>query len=95
MQPSAVPKRGKGGSLQSRQALLHSLVHIENCEWPGGHSSPWHMPDAGQPSPAPPSSFLTPTHACLCPCSTDPLAGAIDLSWDIIARFGQAYDMPR
>ena len=25
-----VPKRGKGGSLLSRQRLLHSLVHIEN-----------------------------------------------------------------
>ncbi|KAL4447275.1 hypothetical protein ABPG77_007308 [Micractinium sp. CCAP 211/92] len=25
------PKRGKGGSLASRQAMLHSLVHIENC----------------------------------------------------------------
>ncbi|KAL6782069.1 hypothetical protein ACKKBF_B10550 [Auxenochlorella protothecoides x Auxenochlorella symbiontica] len=37
-------KRGKGGSLASRQALLHSLVHIEN----------W----------------------------------AVDLAWDIIARFG-------
>ena len=26
--PNEVPKRGKGGSLASRQALLHSLVHI-------------------------------------------------------------------
>jgi uncharacterized ferritin-like protein (DUF455 family) len=42
--PSQLPRRGKGGSLSSRQALLHSLVHIE--------------------------------------CS------AIDLAWDIIARFG-------
>jgi uncharacterized ferritin-like protein (DUF455 family) len=42
--PGAMPKRGKGGTLASRQSLLHSLVHIEN----------W----------------------------------AIDLSWDIIARFG-------
>lgn len=25
------PKRGKGGSLASRQAILHSLVHIENA----------------------------------------------------------------
>lgn len=24
------PKRGKGGSLASRQAMLHALVHIEN-----------------------------------------------------------------
>ena len=43
--PSQLPKRGKGGSLISRQALLHSLVHIECC--------------------------------------------AIDLAWDIIARFGR------
>ena len=43
--PSQLPKRGKGGSLASRQALLHSLVHIECC--------------------------------------------AIDLAWDIIARFGR------
>jgi uncharacterized ferritin-like protein (DUF455 family) len=42
--PAEVPKRGKGGSLASRQALLHSLCHIECC--------------------------------------------AIDLAWDIIARFG-------
>ena len=26
----ALPKRGKGGSLKSRQCILHSLVHIEN-----------------------------------------------------------------
>jgi uncharacterized ferritin-like protein (DUF455 family) len=38
------PRRGKGGTLASRQALLHSLVHIES----------W----------------------------------AVDLSWDIIARWG-------
>ena len=25
------PKRGKGGSLASRQAMLHALVHIENA----------------------------------------------------------------
>ena len=42
--PSQLPKRGRGGTLASRQALLHSLVHIESC--------------------------------------------AIDLAWDIIARFG-------
>lgn len=42
--PAYVPKRGKGGSLASRQALVHSLVHIECC--------------------------------------------AIDLAWDVIARFG-------
>lgn len=42
--PGNLPRRGKGGSVASRQALLHSLVHIECC--------------------------------------------AIDLSWDIIARFG-------
>ncbi|KAH7279266.1 hypothetical protein KP509_37G012700 [Ceratopteris richardii] len=28
--PQNMPKLGKGGSLQSRQALLHSLVHIES-----------------------------------------------------------------
>jgi hypothetical protein len=26
--PGAMPRRGKGGSLASRQAMLHSLVHI-------------------------------------------------------------------
>ena len=41
--PAQLKRRGRGGSLSSRQALLHSLVHIECC--------------------------------------------AIDLSWDIIARF--------
>ncbi|KAI7840680.1 hypothetical protein COHA_005602 [Chlorella ohadii] len=47
------PKRGKGGSLASRQAMLHALVHIENS--------------------------------------------AIDLAWDIIARFGldPSYQLPR
>lgn len=50
--PGAMPRLGKGGTLQSRQALLHSLVHIES----------W----------------------------------AIDLSWDIIARFGSdaRYNLP-
>lgn len=28
--PTAMPKLGKGGSLQSRQALVHSLVHTES-----------------------------------------------------------------
>ncbi|GFH18550.1 uncharacterized protein HaLaN_15374 [Haematococcus lacustris] len=42
--PGQVPKLGKGGSLASRQAIVHSLCHIES----------W----------------------------------AVDLSWDIIARFG-------
>lgn len=46
-----MPKLGKAGSLQSRQALVHSLVHTES----------W----------------------------------AVDLSWDIIARFGKAEAMPR
>ncbi|KDD72342.1 DUF455 hypothetical protein, partial [Helicosporidium sp. ATCC 50920] len=48
-----LPQRGKGGSLASRLALLHSLAHIES----------W----------------------------------AIDLSWDIIARFGRdsSYALPR
>ena len=51
--PGLTPKRGKGGSLASRQALLHSLCHIEN----------W----------------------------------AVDLSWDVIARFGGRadYELPR
>ncbi|XP_057798839.1 uncharacterized protein LOC131014767 [Salvia miltiorrhiza] len=49
--PSEMPKLGKAGSLQSRQALVHSLVHTES----------W----------------------------------AIDLSWDIIARFGKQEAMPR
>ncbi|KAJ6805260.1 uncharacterized protein M6B38_178990 [Iris pallida] len=45
-----MPKLGKGGSPESRQAILHSLVHTES----------W----------------------------------AIDLSWDIIARFGLQESMP-
>ncbi|KAF5770615.1 putative Ferritin-like superfamily [Helianthus annuus] len=49
--PSLMPKLGKAGSLQSRQAIVHSLVHTES----------W----------------------------------AIDLSWDIIARFGKQESMPR
>ncbi|CAK7325334.1 unnamed protein product [Dovyalis caffra] len=49
--PSLMPKLGKAGSLQSRQAIVHSLVHTES----------W----------------------------------AIDLSWDIIARFGKQEGMPR
>lgn len=50
--PGKVPGLGKGGSLASRQAILHSLVHIES----------W----------------------------------AVDLSWDIVARFGcdPAYSLP-
>lgn len=43
-------KLGKGGSLRSRQSMVHSLVHIES----------W----------------------------------AVDLSWDIIARFGRTESMP-
>ncbi|XP_057470916.1 uncharacterized protein LOC130759738 isoform X2 [Actinidia eriantha] len=49
--PSLMPKLGRAGSLQSRQAIVHSLVHTES----------W----------------------------------AIDLSWDIIARFGKQEAMPR
>ncbi|OAY45798.1 uncharacterized protein HI_0077 [Manihot esculenta] len=49
--PGLMPKLGKAGSLQSRQAIVHSLVHTES----------W----------------------------------AIDLSWDIIARFGKQEAMPR
>ncbi|KAK1300605.1 hypothetical protein QJS10_CPB13g00818 [Acorus calamus] len=48
--PGQMPKLGKGGSLHSRQSILHSLVHTES----------W----------------------------------AIDLSWDIIARFGKEESMP-
>lgn len=50
--PGKVPSLGKAGSLASRQAILHSLVHIES----------W----------------------------------AVDLSWDIIARFGcdPVYSLP-
>lgn len=48
--PGLMPKLGKGGSLQSRQAIVHSLAHTES----------W----------------------------------AIDLSWDIIARFGKQEAMP-
>jgi uncharacterized ferritin-like protein (DUF455 family) len=46
-----MPKLGKGGSAQSRLAMLHSLAHTES----------W----------------------------------AVDLSWDIVARFGAAMRMPR
>lgn len=49
--PSRMPKLGKGGSAQSRLAMLHSLAHTES----------W----------------------------------AVDLSWDIVARFGAAMRMPR
>ncbi|KAM3224635.1 hypothetical protein ACQJBY_057798 [Aegilops geniculata] len=49
--PSQAPKLGKGGSAQSRLAMLHSLAHIES----------W----------------------------------AVDLSWDIVARFGAQLRMPR
>ncbi|KAK9725612.1 hypothetical protein RND81_05G157300 [Saponaria officinalis] len=49
--PSLMPKLGRAGSIQSRQAIVHSLVHTES----------W----------------------------------AIDLSWDIIARFGKKEAMPR
>ncbi|KAF6150396.1 hypothetical protein GIB67_034095 [Kingdonia uniflora] len=49
--PSSMPKLGRAGTLQSRQAIVHSLVHTES----------W----------------------------------AIDLSWDIIARFGKQELMPR
>eukprot|EP01023_Acetabularia_acetabulum_P015942 TRINITY_DN1783_c0_g1_i2.p1 TRINITY_DN1783_c0_g1~~TRINITY_DN1783_c0_g1_i2.p1 ORF type:complete len:286 (-),score=53.16 TRINITY_DN1783_c0_g1_i2:16-873(-) len=49
VQPRNAPKRGKGGSLASRVAIIHSLVHIES----------W----------------------------------AVDLSWDIIARFGQQREL--
>ncbi|CAG9463276.1 unnamed protein product [Pedinophyceae sp. YPF-701] len=59
--PGAMPRRGKGGSLESRRSIVHSLCHIES----------W----------------------------------AVDLSWDIIARFAQpgasagagpeGYGMPR
>jgi uncharacterized ferritin-like protein (DUF455 family) len=49
--PSRMPKLGKGGSAQSRLAMLHSLAHTES----------W----------------------------------AVDLSWDIVARFGAQMRMPR
>jgi len=48
--PRDAPKRGKGGTLKSRMAMIHSLVHIESV--------------------------------------------AIDLSWDIIARFPEA-ELPK
>lgn len=51
VEPSKAPKLGKGGSPESRVAILHSLAHIES----------W----------------------------------AIDLSWDVVARFGAARRMPR
>lgn len=49
--PQHMPKLGRAGNLQSRQAIIHSLAHTES----------W----------------------------------AIDLSWDIIARFGKQEAMPR
>lgn len=30
MSPSLMPKLGRAGSLQSRQAIVHSLVHTES-----------------------------------------------------------------
>ena len=51
VEPSKAPRLGKGGSPESRIAILHSLAHLES----------W----------------------------------AIDLSWDIVARFGAARRMPR
>ena len=51
VEPGRAPRLGKGGSPESRVAILHSLAHIES----------W----------------------------------AIDLSWDIVARFGAARSMPR
>ena len=51
VEPSKTPKLGKGGTPESRIAILHSLAHIES----------W----------------------------------AIDLSWDVIARFGAARRMPK
>lgn len=51
VEPSKAPRLGKGGSPESRVAILHSLAHIES----------W----------------------------------AIDLSWDVIARFGQTRKMPK
>lgn len=48
VKPGRVKRRGKGGTLASRQAILHSLVHIESC--------------------------------------------AINLAWDIIARYGTHRD---
>ncbi|XP_062197374.1 uncharacterized protein LOC133900294 [Phragmites australis] len=48
---SRTPKLGKGGSAQSRLAMLHSLAHTES----------W----------------------------------AVDLSWDIVARFGARMQIPR
>ena len=46
-----MPKRGRGGTLLSRQRMLHSLVHTES----------W----------------------------------AVDLAWDLIARFGRTRGLPR
>lgn len=50
-EPGAMPKRGRGGTLLSRQRMLHSLVHTES----------W----------------------------------AVDLAWDVIARFGGTRGLPR
>ena len=49
--PGQVPKRGRGGTLTSRQRMLHALVHTES----------W----------------------------------AVDLAWDVIARFGGRLPLPR
>lgn len=51
MGAGAMPKRGRGGTLVSRQRMLHSLVHTES----------W----------------------------------AVDLAWDVIARFGGTRGLPR
>ena len=83
--PGLTPKRGKGGSLASRQALLHSLCHIENwavdLRQDGGRggcgsgcSIPLVFKSGGDPHPL--------HHS---------------YSWDVIARFGGQpdYELPR
>ncbi|CAI5502526.1 unnamed protein product [Closterium sp. Naga37s-1] len=83
-----MPRRGKGGSQQSRVALLHSLVHIES--WAVDLAWVRARPTPGQglgPIPLPSLPLVPP----LAPSRRTPHARA----QDIIARFGSAHSMPR
>ena len=81
------PRRGKGGSLASRHAMLHSLV---------GERTPLVPATCGElPLPAypPASSHLPVRHTPQVHIESM----AVDLAWDIIARFGAdpSYRLPR
>ena len=89
------PRRGKGGSLASRHAMLHSLVRGPPAPPPPlrgcvvsclGHFlfQSMHLPHTTHHPPAPsPQVHIE--------------SMAVDLAWDIIARFGgdPSYRLPR